>query len=95
MKITIEIDPYDPVNGGLRTRFRGGGRLKIKAFGEDGFALEGDKVGFADLAHALLAMVHSGVPEDGLQHIHIDETPILAKGSSSIVVQWLHDWDGD
>lgn len=90
MKITIEIDPYDPATGVLN-RWQGGGRLNIKPVGKDYFAMEGDKVGFADLAQALLAMVHSGVPEGEGHHIHVDSSPMLAEGSSGVVVQWLQD----
>ena len=88
MKIELEINEYNPDHG-LTNTFTGGGVIKITQLGEDGFSIRGDRVGFEDLATALLTLAHNEGIAPSFSHIHVDQHPMLAKGSSSVVVQYL------
>ena len=89
MKIEIEIEDYNSEDG-MTMSFSGGGTVLIREAGNT-FSIQGDRVGFEDLATALLTLAHNEGVAPSFCHIHVDEHPMLAKGSSSIVVQYLDE----
>lgn len=89
MEIKLEIEDYNP-DDGIAMSFTGGGTVKITGT-ENCFSIRGNRVGFEDLATALLTLAHNEGVAPSFCHIHVDEHPMLAKGSSSIVVQYLSE----
>tara|TARA_R110002072_G_scaffold42064_9_gene117819 strand:+ start:106440 stop:106712 length:273 start_codon:yes stop_codon:yes gene_type:complete len=89
MEMKIEVEDYNPEEG-LTMSFTGGGTVKITG-ADNCFSIRGNRVGFEDLATALLTLAHNEGVAHSSCHIHVDEHPMLAEGSSSIVVQYLSD----
>lgn len=85
IKVVSEVHPYTPETG---LRFGLGGTIRIVPYGES-FAIEADRNGFETLANICMAMLHSGVPEGGFQHVHLDPGAGMSSETSSLVVQWL------
>ena len=89
MEMKIEVEDYNSEDG-LTMSFTGGGAVKITG-DENCYSIRGNRVGFEDLATALLTLAHNEGVAPSFCHIHVDEHPMLAKGSSSIVVQYLSE----
>ncbi len=89
MEMKIEVEDYNSEDG-ITMSFAGGGTVIVSGSG-NAFSIRGDRTGFVDLATALLTLAHNEGVAPSFCHIHVDEHPMLAKGSSSIVVQYLSE----
>jgi len=68
-----------------------GGVIRIQAYSEKCFGVQGDRDGLVSLAMALLTVAHRWDHAPADEHIHMDAGMLLDDDSVSLVVQRLTD----
>jgi len=85
MKITIDIPEYSDDTGLLSDNE--GGTIQIIGDPEGKHAwINADRDGMLTLAYACLSMAYNWDSSHPGDHLHIDEHPLLEKGSTALVV---------